>query len=129
MTEFPRDKRWIRSLVTEVDFALRTRAQADGSTRVVLAGELDLYRVPELAAALEVPAGRIVVDLRDVTFLDSATLALLVQEHRRLQAAGHELIVLVGEQTPITVFAITGFDRILTIRPAELHRVAESSAP
>ena len=115
-------------MVTEVDFAITTRAQADGSTRVALAGELDLYRVPELAAALEVAAGGIVVDLQDVTFLDSTTLALLVQEHRRLQAAGHELIVLIGEQTPTTVFAITGFDRILTIRPAERQRVAESSA-
>ena len=115
-------------LATEVDFAITTRAQADGSTRVALAGELDLYRVPALAAALEVAAGRIVVDLQDVTFLDSATLALLVQEHRRLQSAGHELIVLVGEQTPLTVFAVTGFDRILTIRPAKLHRVAEPSA-
>lgn len=115
-------------MVTDVDFAITARAQADGGTRVALAGELDLYRVPELAAALEAATGRIVVDLQDVTFLDSATLVLLVQEHRRLQAAGHELIVLVGEQTPVTVFAITGFDRILTIRPAELHRVAESGA-
>ena len=116
-------------MVTEVDFALTTRAQADGSTRVALAGELDLYRIPELAAALEAAAGRIVVDLQDVTFLDSATLTLLVQEHRRLQAAGHELIVLLGEQTPITVFAITGFDRILTTRPAELSRLVEPSTP
>lgn len=124
-----REKRWVRSLVTEVDFAITTRAQADGSTLVALAGELDLYRTPALAAALQTARGRIIVDLQDVTFLDSTTLALLVREHRRLQSAGHELIVRIGEQTPLTVFAITGFDRILTIRPAELYRVAESSAP
>ena len=102
-----------------VDFALTTRAQDDGSTVVVLAGELDLHRVPALADALRSAAGGVVVDLQEVTFLDSATLALLVREYRRLHAAGQELTVLVGEQTPTTVFAITGIDRILTIRSAE----------
>ena len=106
-------------MVTEVDFAITTRAQADGSTLVALAGELDLYRTPALAAALQTARGRVIVDLQDVTFLDSTTLALLVQEHRRLQAAGGELIVLVGEQTPLTVFAVTGFDGVLTIRTAD----------
>lgn len=101
-----------------VDFALTTRSQDDGSTLVVLAGELDLHRVPVLADALQAAPGSVVVDLQEVTFLDSATLALLVQEHRRLQAAGQELTVLVGEQTPTTVFAITGIDHILTIRSA-----------
>ena len=102
-----------------VDFALTTRAQNDGSTLVALAGELDLHRVPALADALHASAGRVVVDLQEVTFLDSTTLALLVHEHQRLQAAGQELTVLVGEQTPTTPFAITGIDRILTIRSAE----------
>ena len=112
-----------------VDFALTTHIQDDGSTLVALAGELDLHRVPALADALQTAAGRVVVDLQEVTFLDSATLALLVQEHRRLQAAGRELTVLVGEQTPTTVFAITGIDRILTIRSAEApSRVADSRA-
>ena len=116
-------------MVPGVDFAITTRAQTDGSTLVGLAGELDLFRVAELAAVLEAAAGRIVVDLQQVTFLDSATLALLVQQHRRLQQAGHELTVLVGEQTPTTVFAVTGIDQILTIRSAERSRGAEPSAP
>lgn len=102
-----------------VDFALTTRAKNDGGTLVALAGELDLHRVPALADALQAATGRVVVDLQEVTFLDSATLALLVREHRRLQAAGQELAVLVGERTPMTAFAITGIDRILTIRSAE----------
>ena len=102
-----------------VDFALTTRAHDDGTTLVALAGELDFYRVPALADALQAAAGRVVVDLQEVTFVDSASLALLVREHRRLQAAGRELSVLVGEQTPTTAFAVTGIDRILTIRSAD----------
>ena len=119
----------VRNLAGEMmDFAITTRAHADGSTLIAVSGELDLYRVPELAGALAAAAGRIVVDLEEVTFLDSTTLALLVQHHRRLEAAGHELIVLVGEQTPTSVFAVTGIDRILTIRPCDLSRVAEASS-
>lgn len=116
-------------MATEADFAITTRTEADGSTFVTLAGELDLYRTPALTAAIQTARGRIIVDLQDVTFLDSTTLALLVREHRRLESAGNELIVLVGEQTPLTVFTVTGFDQILTIRPAELSRPVESSTP
>jgi len=106
--------------VTEpTDFALTTRVEDDGTTLVAVAGELDLHRVPALADALHAAAGHVVVDLQEVRFLDSTTLALLVREHRRRQAVGLELTVRVGEQTPTTVFAITGIDRILTLRSAE----------
>jgi STAS domain len=59
----------------------------DGTPIITVAGEIDLYRIPALTQALESAPGtaRVVVDLRDVTFLDSTTLALLVREHRRLK--------------------------------------------
>src|ERR1041385_5641186 len=68
-----------RPVIDMVDFALTTRAGDDGTTRVELAGELDLHRVPALADALQGAAGHVVVDLQEVTFLDSTTLALLVR--------------------------------------------------
>ena len=112
-----------------IDFALTTRVDHDGTTVVALAGELDLHRAPALADALHAAPGHVVVDLQAVTFLDSTTLALLVQAHRRLRSVGDELIVVVGEHTPTTVFAITGIDRILTIRSAESpSRSADSRA-
>ena len=105
---------------TERDFAVTSRADGDGTSIIAVAGEVDLYRIPALTQELEsAPATpRVVLDLTDVTFLDSTTLALLVREHRRLQAAGRQLIVRVGEHTPTTVFAVTGFDRILAIQYA-----------
>ena len=114
---------------SEVDFAVRTEPGPDGDTVVVLAGELDLYRVPALTEGTPgaADAHRVVVDLREVTFIDSTSLALLVQEHRRLRAAGHELVVLVGAQTPLTAFAVTGVDRLLTIQQAHVDRHGRDS--
>jgi anti-sigma B factor antagonist len=105
----------------EADFAVRTEQITDGTTVVALGGELDLYRLPALADALQSAASarKVVVDLREVTFLDSTTLALLIKEQRHRRDNGRELLVVVGPQTPLTAFAVTGTDRILTIQPAD----------
>jgi anti-anti-sigma factor len=118
-----------QSVGTDVEFSITAHAQADGSTLVALAGEFDLAGIPALTTALRTATGPIVVDLQDVSFLDSATLAVLVQEHRRLQSAARRLVVVVGEHTPTTVFETTGIDRILTIRPAGGWAPAERRAP
>jgi anti-anti-sigma factor len=125
------------------DFALSLKHRVGGSTVLVLAGELDLYRAPEieraLAEAIEPEAAqeghgnrvllpafggrisdsrvrRVVVDLRAVTFVDSTTLSLLLAASRRQHARGGTLLVLVGPHTPMTAFEATGFDRLLPIK-------------
>jgi anti-anti-sigma regulatory factor len=124
------------------DFALTLEHRTGGTTVLVVAGELDLYRAPEiegaLAEAIEPAAGRevavngllpafggpisdpavrrVVVDLRAVTFLDSTTLALLLAASRRQHARGGDLLVLVGPHTPMAAFEVTGFDRLLPIK-------------
>ena len=116
-------------LMPALDFALTLERRANGTTVLVLAGELDLYRAPEIERALVDAiepewdpgqgARRVVVDLRAVTFLDSTTLALLLAASGRQRARGGDLLVLVGPQTPTTAFEITGFDRLLPIRHAD----------
>ena len=101
----------------EVEFSIAARAGRDGTTIVAVTGELDLYRAPALTEALDAALGTaVVVDLQDVTFLDSTTLCLLLTQQRRLHEEGAELIVLVGDRTPTTVFEITGFDQILALQ-------------
>jgi anti-sigma B factor antagonist len=114
------------------DFELTLARRPGGTSVLTLAGELDLYRAPAfehaLAEALEPDAARdglrVVVDLRAVTFLDSNTLALLLAAHGRQQARGGELLILVGPHTPTTVFAVTGFDRLLTIKHVRPRKAA-----
>jgi anti-anti-sigma regulatory factor len=124
------------------DFALTVERLGTGTTALVLAGELDLYRAPEIehalaeaiepqrdhdqrrgsCGALSADGGevqrprRVVVDLRSVTFLDSTLLALLLDASRRQHRRGGELLVLVGPQTPMTAFEATGFDRLLAMK-------------
>ena len=98
----------------------------DGTAVLTLTGELDLYRAPEIEDALAEAAGRepdarsegahrLTVDLRSVTFIDSTMLGLLLAASRRHRARGAELKVLVGPQTPMTAFEVTGVDRLLAI--------------
>jgi anti-anti-sigma factor len=124
------------------DFALTVERLGTGTTVLFLAGELDLYRAPEIertlaeaiepqrdhdrrravCGALSADGGevqrpsRVVVDLCSVTFLDSTMLALLLDASRRQHRRGGELLVLVGPQTPMTAFEATGFDGLLAIK-------------
>ncbi|BCY08000.1 STAS domain-containing protein [Actinoplanes sp. L3-i22] len=64
----------------------------DGATVVTVRGDLDLDSAPQLAeglaAALDRPAPRVVVDLSGVEFCDSIGLSTFVVGHRRAEAAG-----------------------------------------
>ena len=107
-------------------FLARSRADGGGTAVLALTGELDLYRAPEIEDALAEAGGcepdarsegahRLTVDLRSVTFIDSTMLGLLLAASRRHKARGAELNVLVGPQTPMTAFEVTGIDRLLAI--------------
>jgi|SRR5581483_3589547 len=108
------------------DFALALERDGREAVVLVVAGELDLYRAPAVEAALaeaigldpdrDLTVSHLAVDIRLATFIDSTTLALLLAASRRQHGRGGQLLVLVGPQTPMTAFEVTGFDRLLTIR-------------
>ena len=142
-------------LIPTRDFALAVGQLGNGAAVLVLAGELDLYRAPEIehalaqvieperdrdrhegtCAALSAEGGlsgdeevsRLEVDLRSVTFLDSTTLEVLLAASRRQRARGGELVVLVGPETPTTAFEVTGFDRLLAIRRVHADPTGDSA--
>jgi len=62
---------------------------------VQLSGELDTYTVPEIRDAFDAlslgPGAVVVVDLSDVTFLDSSGLGAIFALHHRLAAVGGRL--------------------------------------
>ena len=96
----------------------------DGGTRVVtLRGELDAHDAPGLRAAFSeavegAPARPcVVLDLAQVTFLDSTALGCIVGLLRRVGEAEGELRVVLPGAPTVRIFEITGLDAILRTYP------------
>jgi anti-anti-sigma factor len=72
-------------------FEARTEAR-NGVARVAMAGELDMATVPiltkELALVEQDGVGAIMLDLRDVSFVDSQGLHAFLQAHERAKSNG-----------------------------------------
>jgi anti-anti-sigma factor len=82
-------------------------------------GEIDLATVDAVGAALaSATAPRVVLDLRETTFLDSAGIRLIVEAARDLEAQGRELVVVRGGPEVRRVFDLVGLDGRLRILDA-----------
>lgn len=93
----------------------------DESTHIVAAqGEVDLFTVPEFKARITAPidAGvpRVIVDLTDVTFIDSSSLGVLIGAHKRLvEEDSGGLVVVVSDRAIVNTFKITGLDQVFEV--------------
>lgn len=114
----------------DLEFALSSRRLTNGTVVVAATGEVDLHTSSQLGRALEELAAegvrRVVVDLSDVTFVDSTGLHALLCGARQLERENGELIVVVPDPKVRRVFEITGFDRLISI-VSSLPAVAVSS--
>ena len=85
---------------------------------VVASGELDVQSVPELRARLaeatDSGAKRIVVDLAEVSFIDSLSLSALVGAKRKVGDDGRLAIVAVHEYVRLILQA-TGLEQVLDV--------------
>lgn len=94
----------------------------DDIVAVTLSGELDAYDAPALRASfhevVETGPAVIVLDLTDVSFLDSTVLGTIVGLLRRLREGGGELRTVLPETTARRIFEITGLDQALDVRPS-----------
>jgi anti-anti-sigma factor len=69
---------------------------ADAPSHVVVAGELDIAGVPELDRAIrraERNADVVVVDMRELEFIDSSGVQLLIVSDLRLRSRGSRLVL------------------------------------
>ena len=93
--------------------ALELTREDDGTVTVLaLAGELDLATTPQLERALDAVDGRgtIVLDLDDLTFIDSHGLHAIFR-----RASTHELILARPQPNIARVLVLTQGERILRI--------------
>jgi anti-sigma B factor antagonist len=105
-----------------------------GTVRVAVAGELDMATVPELDLTLrhaQADARVVVLDLRELDFIDSSGAHLLLAAGRRAREAGGRLLVARGAAQIDRLFALLSIDRQLELvnqPPAEAAPAAIENA-
>ena len=101
----------------EQPFSVRCE-QRDGGAVVVVTGEVDMSTSPAMREQLRAPeaqAETVVLDLREVSFMDSSGLGAIVGQHKRARERGFRFAVAVGGAAAV--------ERILVL--AQLTQVLE----
>lgn len=105
------------SLEGEGIFAISRREAGEG-TLLAPRGDLDLATVETLNAALraaEESHQLVVLDLRDVPFMDSSGLHALIAADLRMRERGGQLVVVQGGDQIRRLLALTGADKQLEV--------------
>jgi len=86
-----------------------------------LKGEIDLHVSPvvtaSLTAMIEKKPERMVIDLSDVTYIDSAGLAALIQAMQKVEAYGGKFSLAGLQETVRSIFEISRLDQVFQIFP------------
>ena len=100
------------------NFGLREDALPDGTPVLAVQGDLDLFTAPEfrerLSACAEAGKGRVVVDFRGASFIDSSGAAALLQV-RRLHHDDARLVIVNRDRGIARIFEVMGLDELFTI--------------
>ena len=115
------------------EFSL-TDEEVDSRTHVIaLKGEVDLATAPEFKRRLHalIDSGKtgIVVDLGEVSFIDSTALGVLIGALRKLGPAGGSLALVCTDPNILGIFEVTGLDRILEVHQSRADALAAVQAP
>ena len=86
-----------------------------------LDGEIDLHISPRVSAALagmiDKKPQRLVVDLSNVTYIDSSGLAVLIEGMQNVEAYGGKFILAVIQDNVKPIFEIARLDQVFIIFP------------
>jgi anti-anti-sigma factor len=103
-------------------FNVRMEQHGDASV-VVPTGELDLATAPALEDALGRAFGdgtqRVVLDLRELEFIDSSGLRTLLTARRRAEEAGSRFSLVAGHRGLERTLEIAGVHKVFDWTPAE----------
>jgi anti-anti-sigma factor len=108
--------------------------QQQGTASVLaVSGELDLRTSPELEErlgnAFDAGAELVILDLRQIEFMDSTGLRVLLAAHQRAQESGRRFALVKGADQVERVLTLTGVRDLLTVvdAPEELLAAGEPS--
>jgi len=110
--------------VNEVAFAGGFRCDVvheRARVRIVVAGELDLVGVPRLEQTLRTflytGFGRVVLDLRRLSFIDSTGLTLILRYAEAARLAGLRFGLIPGPPAVQRIFELTGTNALFDFEP------------
>lgn len=119
-----------------MEIGIKSERLEDGIGLVAVSGESDLYTAPhlkgELLRLIGSGSSRVVVDLTKTSFVDSATLGVLLGGLKRLRPQGGEIALVVDDANIRKIFEITLLDRVFPIvqtLPEALERVGAVAQP
>jgi anti-sigma B factor antagonist len=86
---------------------------------LLVRGEIDVASAPEFHASLSDLIGQgpeiIIVDMSEVSFIDSTGLGVLVGAEKQMRDAGQALRLVVTQPQIIRLLELTGLDQVFTI--------------
>ena len=101
----------------------------DDSFVVAVGGELDMHTVVPLREKLddvvELGGRNVLIDLSGVSFLESTTLALLVDTARELRSTGGQLVLVADDRRVIRAIQLTGLEGVLNVQSSLPEGVQE----
>ena len=104
--------------------SLEVRREGDSAV-VVARGDIDLASLPKATAALDgarAGARSVVLDLREVGFMDTSGLRLIIEEQRRAAATGYHFAVIRGPrrvQRLLEIAGLSGEDDLFVDAPPD----------
>ena len=107
------------------DFTVHSRPHGEDGVILAPEGELDISTAPLLRAALrglEPPPPTLIIDFRELTFLDTSGLQLVLEERQRAADENRRLFLVRGTAELHRLFELAGLDEHLPFvdDPAEV---------
>ena len=110
-----------------MDLSLNVRTFGDRAVLDVI-GEVDVYSAPDLrerlSETLSAAAPSLIVNLSEVTFLDSTGIGTLVAGLNRAVQFGGTMTLVCDHERILKLFRITGLDSVFAIRATVEDAVA-----
>ena len=104
----------------------------EGVPVVAAPEEIDITNAEALRSALLTAAanghGTLVVDMTRTRFCDSSGLHTLIAAHKRAEAEGREVLLVIPGTAVLRVFALTGMDRVIPNFTSLAEALAQTAA-
>jgi anti-sigma B factor antagonist len=102
---------------TNAPFDVRIERDADRTSVISVCGEIDMATAPRVEAAFALcgQSCDVMLDLTEVTFLDSSALKVLALNAKKMRSAGYEIRVKGLSDHQRRLMNLMGLDRVLNL--------------